>query len=395
MATICLSDAKSAFIRGVPVSSLASSGGDNSEAREEESWARPQWASSSAADTLGPGRGNRRGPQPLAAPAVADEYGASPPSMCRLPTGNVIDDGTFCPDDELFLMARGSQAYMHGAAVAGGGSSGDEAGGGAMAHRQHMRPGGDHGLLPSFNPVAADAVLRAWNGDPKPLPPSPPQSGGGEDSTANVAAALQPPPPIGAGSSFPDGRGASIGVGGGVGGGGGEGIGLMLNSLQLGDPSAHCAGDSGNGHNATPPPSPSKAAVRAAALAAAKTWEVPLPSPLSASARRAAAAAADAVSSTNNGETANGRDQDKAKAPAEDGLHLGSNGGGGGIAGQARKLEPGLGHGQITSRGFIHRQILHKLFVSESAHASTHTAAAAATTAVVGKADSGVAELQR
>ena len=29
----------------------------------------------------------------------------SPPRLC-LPTGNVIDDGTFCPDDELFLQAR-------------------------------------------------------------------------------------------------------------------------------------------------------------------------------------------------------------------------------------------------------------------------------------------------
>lgn len=29
----------------------------------------------------------------------------SPPRLC-LPTGNVIDDGTFCPDDELFLHAR-------------------------------------------------------------------------------------------------------------------------------------------------------------------------------------------------------------------------------------------------------------------------------------------------
>jgi hypothetical protein len=30
----------------------------------------------------------------------------SPPELCRLPTGNVIDDGTFCPDDELFLQTR-------------------------------------------------------------------------------------------------------------------------------------------------------------------------------------------------------------------------------------------------------------------------------------------------
>lgn len=30
---------------------------------------------------------------------------SSPPRLC-LPTGNVIDDGTFCPDDELFLQAR-------------------------------------------------------------------------------------------------------------------------------------------------------------------------------------------------------------------------------------------------------------------------------------------------
>ena len=29
----------------------------------------------------------------------------SPPRLC-LPTGNLIDDGTFCPDDELFLHAR-------------------------------------------------------------------------------------------------------------------------------------------------------------------------------------------------------------------------------------------------------------------------------------------------
>ena len=30
----------------------------------------------------------------------------SPPAMCQLPTGNVIGDGTFCPDDELFLSSR-------------------------------------------------------------------------------------------------------------------------------------------------------------------------------------------------------------------------------------------------------------------------------------------------
>ncbi len=40
--------------------------------------------------------------------AVDDERSSddgSPPRLC-LPTGNVIGDGTFCPDDELFLQAR-------------------------------------------------------------------------------------------------------------------------------------------------------------------------------------------------------------------------------------------------------------------------------------------------
>jgi hypothetical protein len=47
---------------------------------------------------------------PVTAGGMASEEGrssedGSPPRLC-LPTGNVIDDGTFCPDDELFLQAR-------------------------------------------------------------------------------------------------------------------------------------------------------------------------------------------------------------------------------------------------------------------------------------------------
>lgn len=40
-----------------------------------------------------------------AADAGGSSEDGSPPRLC-LPTGNVIDDGTFCPDDELFLQAR-------------------------------------------------------------------------------------------------------------------------------------------------------------------------------------------------------------------------------------------------------------------------------------------------
>ncbi len=47
---------------------------------------------------------------PVTASSAAADDGrssddGSPPRLC-LPTGNVIDDGTFCPDDELFLHAR-------------------------------------------------------------------------------------------------------------------------------------------------------------------------------------------------------------------------------------------------------------------------------------------------
>jgi hypothetical protein len=38
-------------------------------------------------------------------------------------------------------------------------------------------------------------------------------------------------------------------------------------------------------------------------------------------------------------------------------------------------LDPGLGHAAITSRGYFHRQILHKLFVSESVNLTVHPGA--------------------
>ena len=62
--------------------------------------------------------------------AAERDGAASPPTwqMC-LPTGNVIDDGTFCPDDELFLQARPPvKSLLRGVETAAGGGDGGRGG---------------------------------------------------------------------------------------------------------------------------------------------------------------------------------------------------------------------------------------------------------------------------
>ena len=62
--------------------------------------------------------------------AAERDGAASPPTwqMC-LPTGNVIDDGTFCPDDELFLQARPPvKSLLRGVEEAAGGGDGGRGG---------------------------------------------------------------------------------------------------------------------------------------------------------------------------------------------------------------------------------------------------------------------------